>query len=151
MPLSITPIGVVRSPVVEGRDDAWGNVVAELHFDAELAPGLAGIEQFSHLLVLYWMHRAAFSPADDLVRRPRGRADMPEIGIFAQRAKHRPVPIGVTAARLLARRGSVLEVQGLDAIDGSPLLDIKPYFPDFDSVANPTLPDWVSRLMQGYF
>jgi len=151
MPLSINPIGVVRSPVVEGRDEAWGNVVAELHIDAALAAGLTGIEQFSHLLVLYWMHQAGFSPADDLVRRPRGRADMPEIGIFAQRAKHRPVPIGVTAVRLLRCRGAILDVQGLDAIDDSPILDIKPYFPDFDGVANPTLPEWVGRLMQGYF
>ena len=76
---------------------------------------------------------------------------MPEVGIFAQRAKHRPVPIGVTAVRLRARRGAVLEVEGLDALDGSPILDIKPYFPDFDRVADPTVPDWVSRLMQGYF
>jgi len=151
MPLSIDPIGVVRSPVVEGRDEAWGNVVAELHIEAAFAPGLAGIEQFSHVLVLYWMHQAAFSPADDLVRRPRGRPDLPEIGIFAQRAKHRPVPIGVTAVRLIGHRGAILEVQGLDAIDGSPILDIKPYFPDFDGVASPTVPDWVGRLMQGYF
>ena len=149
--LSVQPIGVVRSPVAEGRDEAWGNVVAELHLDPALAPGLVGIEQFSHLLVLYWMHGATFSSHDDLVRRPRGRDDMPEVGIFAQRAKHRPVPIGVTAVRLRERRGAILEVEGLDAIDGSPLLDIKPYFPDFDRVAEPQIPDWVSRLMQGYF
>jgi tRNA-Thr(GGU) m(6)t(6)A37 methyltransferase TsaA len=110
-----------------------------------------GIERFSHLLVVFWMHGATFSREDDLVRRPRGRDDMPEVGIFAQRAKHRPVPIGVTAVRLRARRGAVLEVEGLDALDGSPILDIKPYFPDFDRVADPTVPDWVSRLMQGYF
>jgi tRNA-Thr(GGU) m(6)t(6)A37 methyltransferase TsaA len=149
--LSVRPIGVVRSPVVEARDEAWGNVVAELFIDEAFAPGLVGIDQFSHLLVLYWMHGATFSPGDDLVRRPRGRQDMPEIGIFAQRAKHRPVPIGVTAVRLRARRGSALEVEGLDAIDGSPILDIKPYFPDFDRVEKPSVPEWVGRLMLGYF
>jgi tRNA-Thr(GGU) m(6)t(6)A37 methyltransferase TsaA len=151
MTLSFEPIGVIRSPVVEGRDEAWGNVVAELCIDEAFAPGLLGIEAFSHLLVLYWMHGATFSPGDDLVRRPRGRKDMPEIGIFAQRAKHRPLPIGVTAVRLRARRGAVLEVEGLDAIDGSPILDVKPYFPDFDRVDHPTVPEWVGRLMQGYF
>jgi tRNA-Thr(GGU) m(6)t(6)A37 methyltransferase TsaA len=149
--ISVHPIGVVRSPVGEGRDDGWGKVVAELHVDPALAPGLLGIEQFSHVVVLFWMHGATFSPGDDLLRRPRGRKDMPEIGIFAQRAKHRPVPIGLTAVRLLARRGSILEVEGLDAIDGSPILDIKPYFPDFDSVPHPTVPEWVHRLMHGYF
>ena len=150
-PLSFQPIGVVRSPVAIGRDDAWGNVVSELHVDAAFAPGLTGIEQFSHLVVLFWMHGATFSPGDDLVRRPRGREDMPEIGIFAQRAKHRPVPVGVTAVRLRARRGAVLEVEGLDAIDGSPIVDIKPYFPDFDRIDRPAVPDWATRLMQGYF
>jgi tRNA-Thr(GGU) m(6)t(6)A37 methyltransferase TsaA len=150
-PLTVTPVGIVRSPVVEGRDDGWGDVVAELHIDDAFASGLTGIEAFSHVLVLFWMHGATFSAERDLVRRPRGRDDMPEIGIFAQRAKHRPVPIGVTAVRLLERRGAMLKVEGLDAIDGSPILDIKPYFPDFDSVKNPTLPDWTRVLMQGYF
>lgn len=151
MTLCVRPIGVVRSPVVEGRDEAWGSIVAELHLDAALAAGLTGIEQFSHLLVVYWMHQATFAVGADLVRRPRGRQDMPETGIFAQRAKHRPVPIGVTAVRLLARRDAIVEVQGLDAIDGSPILDIKPYFPQFDGVESPTVPDWVDRLMHGYF
>lgn len=149
--VALQPIGVVRSPVAEGVDEDWGSVVTEIHLREEYAPGLHGLEEFSHVIVVFLMHEATFSPGDDLVRRPRGRADMPELGIFAQRAKHRPNPIGLTAVRLLSVRGNVLTVRGLDAIDGSPVLDIKPYFPAFDRVEGATTPEWVARLMEGYF
>ncbi|HYP20106.1 MAG TPA: tRNA (N6-threonylcarbamoyladenosine(37)-N6)-methyltransferase TrmO [Chloroflexia bacterium] len=149
--VNLQPIGVVRSPVAEGVDEDWGSVVAEICLREEYAPGLRGLEEFSHVIVVFLMHRATFSPGDDLVRRPRGRADMPELGIFAQRAKHRPNPIGLTAVRLLSVRGNVLTVRGLDAIDGSPVLDIKPYFPAFDRVEGATTPEWVAGLMEGYF
>ena len=76
---------------------------------------------------------------------------MPELGIFAQRAKHRPNPIGVTAVRLLGVDGNVLRVRGLDAIDGTPVLDIKPYFPRFDAPGDACVPEWVERLMAEYF
>ena len=73
------------------------------------------------------------------------------IGIFAQRAKHRPNPIGVTAVSLVGIRDNVIEVRGLDAIDGTPVLDIKPYYPAYDKVAQAHVPEWVTRLMQNYF
>lgn len=76
---------------------------------------------------------------------------MPELGIFSQRAKHRPNPIGISAVELIQIDGNVLIVKGLDAIDGSPVLDIKPYFPVFDRVKRSTVPEWVERLMVGYF
>jgi tRNA-Thr(GGU) m(6)t(6)A37 methyltransferase TsaA len=97
------------------------------------------------------MHRYSFTPAADLVRRPQERADMPEVGIFAQRAKHRPNPIGITAVELIERRGPVLVVKGLDAIDGTPVLDIKPYVPAFDSRPTAVVPRWLERLMEKYF
>ncbi len=150
MKLVLESIGLVRSPVVEGRDEDWGSVVSELRFEERYAKGLLGIDQFSHVLVIYLMHKSSFDETD-LVRRPRGRDDMPEVGIFAQRAKHRPNPIGVTAVKLMSVDGSVVRVQGLDAIDGTPIIDIKPYFPAFDAVATPTTPEWVDRLMAGYF
>jgi tRNA-Thr(GGU) m(6)t(6)A37 methyltransferase TsaA len=145
------PIGVVKCPVAEPRDDDWGEVVSELHLDQDLAPGLVGIEEFSHAVVVFWMHQASFDADKDLVRRPRGRQDMPELGIFAQRAKHRPNPIGITAVRVLGRQGSVLTVKGLDAIEGTPVLDLKPYVPAFDTRADATVPEWMKRLMEGYF
>jgi tRNA-Thr(GGU) m(6)t(6)A37 methyltransferase TsaA len=103
------------------------------------------------VLVIYWMHTATFDLDRELTRRPRGRSDMPELGIFAQRAKHRPNPIGVTAVELIEKRDRVLRVRGLDAIDGSPILDLKPYVPAFDRVEAPRVPEWMERLMTGYF
>jgi tRNA (Thr-GGU) A37 N-methylase len=76
---------------------------------------------------------------------------MPEVGIFAQRARHRPNPIGVTAVKLLRREENRLVVQGLDAINGTPVVDVKPYVPQFDAVGSPTVPDWLTRLMARYF
>lgn len=149
--LSLEPIGMVRSPITEGVDENWGAVIAEIHLAEHLAPGLQGLDQFSHVLVVFWMHQSSFDAASDLVRRPRGRADMPPVGMFAQRAKHRPNPIGITAASLVGVSGALLKVRGLDAIDGTPVLDIKPYVPAFDRVVDATVPEWIERLMQGYF
>jgi tRNA-Thr(GGU) m(6)t(6)A37 methyltransferase TsaA len=149
--MEVEPIGVVRSPVSETVDEAWGSVVSEIHLLEGLEPGLTGIGDFSHILVLFLMHQATFDKARHLVRKQREREDMPLTGIFAQRARHRPNPIGVTAVRLLEVRDSVLRVQGLDAVDGTPVLDIKPYLPAFDRVENPTVPEWVDRLVEGYF
>jgi len=149
--MELRPIGVVRGPRVEPTDDNWGEVESAIVLDAALADGLRGIEAFSHALVLFFMHEATFDPATDLVRRPRGRADMPETGIFAQRAKHRPNPIGVTAVRIAGRDGNVVRVCGLDAIDGTPVLDIKPYVPAFDRRDDVRVPGWMQDLMEGYF
>lgn len=145
------PIGFVHSPVSDEINEQWGKIHADIHIRPELTNGLTGIEQFSHLLVVFWMHRAVFDPAGDLVRRPRGRDDMPLLGIFAQRAKHRPNPIGITTVQLLGRTENILTVRGLDAIDGTPVIDIKPYVPQFDRADEATIPAWMERLMEGYF
>ena len=149
--MNIELIGVVKSPVKDPIDENWAQVIAEIQLIDVLAPGLTGIEQFSHLVVVFFMHRYSFTPAADLVRRPQERVDMPEVGIFAQRAKHRPNPIGITAVELIERRGSALVVKGLDAIDGTPVLDIKPYVPAFDSRPTAVVPRWIERLMENYF
>lgn len=149
--MNFEPIGVVRSPVTEGVDKDWGKVVSDIQVDIKWAPGLIGLDQFSHIIVVFYMHESSFTAAADLVRRPQGREDMPMIGIFAQRAKHRPNPIGITAVPLIKVLGNIITVKGLDAIDGTPVLDIKPYFPDYDRVENPKVPEWVSRLMVGHF
>lgn len=151
MALVLEPIGIVRSPVAEPVDEGWGEVVSEIRLREDLAPGLAGLADFSHVLVVFWMHAASFDPAADLVRRPRGRADLPEVGIFAQRARHRPNPIGISAARIERIEGSVVIVRGLDAIDGTPVLDLKPYVPEFDRVAEARVSGWIERLLRGYY
>ncbi len=149
--MNLEPIGVVKSPVKEPIDENWRQVIAEIHLNDLLAPGLKGLDRFSHIIVVFFMHQSSFAPATDLVRRPQERADMPEVGIFAQRAKHRPNPIGITVVELIEVRGSVLVVRGLDAINGTPVLDIKPYVPVFDSRPTAVVPMWIERLMQKYF
>ncbi len=145
------PIGIVKSPVREGIDSGWGKVESEIHISSEYADGLRGITSFSHIIIVFEMHESSFSPEDHLVRRPQEREDMPLSGIFAQRAKHRPNPVGITSVRLLGMRKNILKVRGLDAIDGTPVLDIKPYFPQYDRIENPQTPEWVDRLMADYF
>jgi tRNA-Thr(GGU) m(6)t(6)A37 methyltransferase TsaA len=96
------------------------------------------------------MHKATVNLETDLVRQPQGRSDMPYVGIFAQRAKHRPNPIGITTVEIISVEEGILTVKGLDAINDTPVIDIKPYFPIFDK-ANAYTPEWVNELMKTYF
>lgn len=144
-------IGVVRNAVKEPVDEGWGRVESEVVLDEPLGDGLDGIESFSHVVILFWMHRASEAEPVRMRRRPQGRSDMPEVGIFAQRARHRPNPVGVTAVQLLRRERNRLVVRGLDAIDGTPVLDVKPYVPHFDAVEAASVPVWINRLMERYF
>jgi tRNA-Thr(GGU) m(6)t(6)A37 methyltransferase TsaA len=149
--VNLEVIGTVSSPVTEGVDEDWGSVVSEIRLNEKYVSGLRGLEEFSHVLVLFYMHKYSFDPDADLVRRPQGRPDMPLTGVFAQRTKHRPNPIGVTAVELLKVKGDTLVVRGLDAIDGTPVIDVKPYFPAFDSRSDAETPLWVGKLMKRYF
>ncbi len=147
--INIEPIGYVVNTVEEPVDIGWGEVESRLVLREDLAPALAVLEEFSHVLVVYWMHRAV--PPEVLRRRPQGREDMPEVGLFAQRSKHRPNPIGVTVVTLVSVHDGELVVRGLDAINGTPVLDIKPHYPEYDSPPDAHVPEWVGRLMKGYF
>ena len=86
-----------------------------------------------------------------LMRRPQEREDMPIVGIFSQRAKDRPNAIGITSVKIISVRQNIINVQGLDAIDETPILDIKPYYPVFDMKENTIVPKWVDILMENYF
>jgi len=147
--LTLQPVGVVHNEITEPTHEDWSRVTSKIEVYPEYAPGLAGLEDWSHVVVVYVMHRAAFDITRDLVRRPGDLDGMPELGIFAQRARHRPNLIGITAVALLGVEGSTLHVRGLDAIDGTPVVDIKPYAPIYDGVINPLVPAWFMRLMQG--
>jgi len=150
-PITLCPIGIVRSPVKDRTDTGWGNVKARIELQAEYAGGLRGLDAFSHALVVTNLHQAHFDPEKHLTRRPQGRDDMPEVGILSQRAKDRPNPIGITTVEILKVGDATLEVRGLDAIDGTPVLDIKAYFPAYDLVEAPRVPSWVEELMRHYF
>lgn len=147
-----TPIGVVKCPVTEMSRGNWAQVDSEIHLDAALVGGLRGLDGYSHIIVVFYLHQiGSFDARTQLLRRPRGMEQMHEVGVFAQRTKYRPNPIGVTAVELRGISGNVLTVRGLDALDGTPVLDIKPYIPEFDRVAEPRTPEWVASVMEGYF
>jgi len=157
--MRLEPVGWVRSkmkpagpPAPGARGPALERVQAELVLNERFAEAADGLEEFSHLIVLFWAH--ADVPAEErcsvelspIKLRPMGREDWPLVGVFATRCFDRPNPICATTARLLERTGNVLRVEGLDAFDGSPIIDIKPYVPYFDSAADATVPEWMSRL-----
>jgi len=144
--IQITPIGFVTTNGAEPQGDDWSKVVSTIEVAQEFVPGLQGLTDWSHVVVIYAMHAAAFDRDVHLVRRPR--ADMPEVGIFAQRARYHPNTIGITAVRLLNVDGGTVQVKGLDAINGSPVLDLKPYAPIYDGVQDPLVPAWFIQLMQ---
>lgn len=149
MSITLEPIGYVSNKVDSPRDDGWAAVESKIIIERHLTPALDGLSEFSHILVVFWMHQA--QPPTSLRRKPQGRDDMPETGLLAQRAKHRPNPIGITTVTLVSVVGNEVTVRELDAINGTPVLDIKPYYPDFDQPAGAKTPEWVSRLMDGYF
>jgi len=145
-----TPIGYVKTRITEKVDHNWGDIVSDLIINEDFSDGLKGLVNFSHIIVVYNLHEAKFNREKHLIRKPQGRDDMPFVGIFAQRAKDRPNPIGVTSVALLSVTENVISVKGLDAIDGTPILDIKPYYPQYDR-KEATVPEWVNILMKDYF
>jgi len=148
---AIKIIGYIESPIKQQTDERWGEVESRVVLLRAYVAGLKGIEQFSHALIITYLHKARFDPSRDLIRRPRGLADMPEVGIFAQRAKDRPNPLGITAVSIAGLERGALVVRGLDAIDGTPVIDVKPYYPAYDRLQDATVPEWVDRLMKDYF
>ena len=149
---TMTPIGAVKCAVTEMSQGGWAKIDSEIHLDPQLAGGLQGLAGFSHILVTFALDRAlGFDPAKQLMRKPKGREDLAAVGVFAQRTKFRPNPVGITAVQLRGIEGNVVKVRGLDALDGTPVLDIKPYMPPFDRMDNVKMPDWVELFMDGYF
>src|SRR5215470_7529976 len=153
MKFEAEPIGVVRSPRKDMSDDFWGKVDAEILL-AERLPdaALAGLGDFSHVEVIFLMDRVDPANIEMGARHPRERLDWPLVGIFAQRGKARPNRIGVSRCRLLRVDGRRLEVEGLDAIDGTPVLDIKPYMREFGPRGGcVSQPAWATELMSEYY
>ena len=141
--ITLRPIGVVRSEIKERTRRKSDDVVSEIVIDDSLTQALDNLDEFTHIIVLYWIHK---SPGQKPVKvHPRGNPDNELMGVFATRSPDRPNPIGKSTVRLLERRKNVLKVRGLDAIDGSPVLDIKPYIPGYDSVNDAGAPPWVIK------
>jgi tRNA (adenine37-N6)-methyltransferase len=151
LPLTITPIGFVTNSRTTPVDDGWDEIISEITLSDHLpVESLAGISQFSHLEVIYFFDQV--KPEDVvLAGRPRGNPHYPLMGIFAQRKKDRPNRLGLCTVELLEQRGRVLKVKNLDAIHGTPVLDIKPVFREFLPKGNIRQPAWVSDLMTHYW
>jgi len=151
--VEITPIGVVRSTVTQPVDDIWGGVTSRIELDAsQFTPDcLAGLSDFSHVEIVFAFHLVRESEIVSGSRNPRNRTDWPKVGIFAQRGKNRPNRIGVTICRLLSVENLSLEIAGLDAIDGTPVLDIKPYLREFAARGETRQPAWADELMREYW
>ena len=150
--VTFNPLGVVRNDVNKMSTGNYAQAESRIVIDADFAPGLQGLADFSHAVVVFHLDRIPpFDKEKQLLRNPRGMEHLPPAGVFAQRTKFRPNPIGVTPVRLLSIQGNTLIVIGLDAMDGTPVLDVKPYIPEFDRVDNVKMPDWVAMMVQGYF
>ncbi len=134
------PIGVVLTDLAD--DDiarSRRHVISRIVIDPAYADALLGIDAYSHLIVLFWLHRQ--EPSTTLVHHPRGDPTLPLTGILAARGRNHPNPLGLAVVELLERRDCVLDVRRLDAYNGTPVLDIKPY-DHYDSVADPRVPEW---------
>jgi len=151
--IEMTPIGHVHSPRNEAIDDDWGAVESTIEIDAERfgSEVLEGLDAFSHIEVVFCFDRVDESKINLGSRHPRNNEAWPRVGIFAQRAKGRPNRIGLTTCELIGVDGHVLMVRGLDAIEGTPVLDLKPYMTEFAPRGETRQPAWSSELMAGYW
>ncbi|WP_077147152.1 SAM-dependent methyltransferase [Sphingopyxis sp. KK2] len=151
--ISLTPIGHVRGGRAAAIDDDWGASRASITLDpvAFTPDALAGLADFSHAEVIFLFDRVPPEKIESGARHPRGRQDWPLVGIFAQRGKNRPNRLGLTTCRIVAVEGLSVEVEGLDAIDGTPVLDIKPVMAEFLPRGTVRQPDWSRELMAGYW
>ncbi len=166
--LILRPVGVVRSKLKEpsltaGEDDLESDhdmegvmkdarkirgMLSEIVIDSRFDGILDGLEHFSHIMVLYWPHRVPDEKRGLIKVHPMGRKDFPLVGVFATCSPVRPNPILITAVELVERRSNTLKVRGLEAVDGSPVLDIKPYNPHYYFVDDVRVAEWMKRAIQ---
>lgn len=151
--IELRPVGIVQSPIKEVADDCWGGVVATIQLDASrFSPDCTlGLADYSHVEIVFYLSQIPNERIVTGARHPRGRADWPNVGIFAQRAKDRPNRIAVTTCRLESVDGLSIRVFELDAVDGTPVLDVKPYYKGFAPRGEIREPAWASELMPAYF
>lgn len=150
--IEIQPIGHVRAARSEAEDDFWGGTEARIELvEAFDASALDGVDAFSHVEVLFHFHLADPARIETRARHPRNNPKWPKIGIFAQRGKNRPNRIGTCIAKLVRREPCALVVAELDAIDGTPVLDLKPVMAEFLPREPLRQPEWSRELMSHYW
>jgi tRNA-Thr(GGU) m(6)t(6)A37 methyltransferase TsaA len=152
MTFEISPIGSVRGGRTEVRDDFWGGTEAAIELIPAISPrSLDGVEEYSHAEILFVFDRVDPAKIEWEARYWRGRQDLGKVGIFAQRAKVRPNRIGATIVRILGRDGARLRVAELDAVDGTPVIDIKPVLTEFLPRSPLRQPAWTHDLLADYW
>ncbi len=153
MTFTISPVGHVVGGRVPAEDDDWDSVTAQIELDtSRFGPeALQGLDSFSHAEIVYLFDKLPESQVTYGARRPRGNPDWPMVGIFAQRGRNRPNRLAVSVCRIIAVSGTVLQVRGLDAIDGTPVIDIKPVMRGFAPRGDFREPDWARAIMDGYW
>lgn len=148
----MNPIGFISNERNEIIDDNWGSVISQITIDDSISENaLDELTSFSHIYVLFYFHMVDDSKIVIDSRHPRNNTNYPKVGIFAQRAKNRMNKIGLTLCELIKVDGRVLTVRNLDAINGTPVLDIKPYMKEFENIEELRQPDWSCELMDSYF
>lgn len=150
---SIKAIGYVRSPRDAAIDDDWDGLQTKIELDADQfgKESLAGLSDFSHAEVIFLFDRVPHSKIETGARHPRGRKDWPLVGIFAQRGKNRPNRLGATICEIVAVDGRTIHIKGLDAIEGTPVIDIKPVMSGFERRSELREPKWAEEIMSSYW
>jgi tRNA (adenine37-N6)-methyltransferase len=140
----IKPLGQAKNEVSKPMLPGWKDVVTKISIEKKYTKGLDGIEAYSHVIIVYWMDK---EKECHLKHHPQGRADVPYVGIFACRCPQRPSRIAMSTVELVGRINNSIIVKGLDIINGTPILDIKPYTPQYDKVGKSKVPKWISKLV----
>ncbi len=150
---TLAPIGHVAGGRAEAIDDEWGNSRAVIRLDPErfTDEALQGLDAFSHAEIIFLFDQVSDDQITTSARHPRGNPDWPRVGIFAQRGRNRPNRLGVSVCRIVAVDGLELAVEGLDAIDGTSVIDIKPVMAGFQPRGAVREPDWARAIMAGYW
>ena len=148
----LSPIGTVKNIRQKVEDDRWGGITSVIELDSSFTEeALYQIDEFSHAEIIYYFHLVEDGKIETGARHPRNNKDWPKVGIFAQRGKNRPNRLGATIVKVIKREGKQLLVQGLDAIDGTPVLDIKPVMKEFLPREEIHQPEWTTELMKNYW
>ena len=146
--INLVPIGRVVNDIEYPSHVKWETITSEVVIVPKLVEALDGIDGFSHAVIIFYLHKVGEERRSRLKVHPQGRKEMPLVGVFATRSPVRPNPIGITAVKLLGHQENVLKVLGLDAYDGTPVLDVKPYLRRDDLLKEATMPDWLLRLRE---
>ena len=149
---SVQPIALVHNKRKEIKDDEWGEVRSCITLNEMYTEeSIQGIEDFSHIEVIFYFHKVTDEQIQYFARHPRNNSNYPKVGILAQRGKNRPNRIGATIVKVIRRDGKTIVVEGLDAIDGTPILDIKPVMKEFIPREEIKQPEWATDIMKQYW